>query len=341
MTPLYLNALFSLLVARVAFSAAPHVQRQVYTTTTNTSVYTTTNTSNYTAPTGPCNGSSTETDTVTYTETTTVTDTETASVPYTEATTVTDTETASVTETATDSVTTTETTTATETDSVIVTESITTTITATSTAPAQTTSACATPTPVTSWTYLGCYTDAIGARTLSAVQMPDSTHNSVASCQAACFKAGYAYAGLEDAVQCFCDSAIKSGVGLGGTCNSACSGGVGTCGGIDAIDIYEAVTAPCATPWTFRGCYPDTIATRTLTTVQLYDIARNSVATCQTSCLNAGFAYAGVEDANQCFCASSIRAGVSPESLTNCQSACSGGVGACGGVDAIAIYQAT
>lgn len=72
---------------------------------------------------------------------------------------------------------------------------------------------------------------------------------------------------------------------------------MGTCGGFDAIDIYEAVTAPCATPWTFRGCYPDTIATRTLTTVQLYDIAKNSVATCQTSCLNAGFAYAGVEDA--------------------------------------------
>jgi hypothetical protein len=71
---------------------------------------------------------------------------------------------------------------------------------------------------------------------------------------------------------------------------------VGTCGGDDAIDIYKAVTAPCVTPWTFRGCYPDSIATRTLSAKQILGITNNSVASCQASCLDAGYRYAGVED---------------------------------------------
>ncbi|KAJ7046035.1 hypothetical protein C8F04DRAFT_1024437 [Mycena alexandri] len=254
------------------------------------------------------------TSTITLTSTVWSTVTGTATITYTETASVTATETASVTATETDSVT------ATETDSVTVTESTTTTITATSTQ----TNACATATPVTSWTYLGCYTDSMSSRTLSAVQMGAVNNNSAANCQTTCLNAGYAYAGVEDKVQCFCDSSIRSGVILGGTCNSPCSG-VGTCGGLDAIDIYRAVTAPCAngrtvTPWTFLGCYPDSISSRTLSAVQMGAVTDNSVESCQTTCLNAGYAYAGVEDQVQCFCDSSIRSGVTPESLTNCQS---------------------
>ncbi|KAJ7202194.1 hypothetical protein C8J57DRAFT_1260392 [Mycena rebaudengoi] len=159
----------------------------------------------------------------------------------------------------------------------------------------------------------------ISARTLSAVQMGGITDNSVANCQATCLKAGYDYAGVEFSRQCFCGSSIRAGVTLGGTCDSACSGGVGTCGGTDAIDIYKAVTAPAK---------------------QILGITNNSVASCQASCLDAGYRYAGVEDFRQCFCDSSIRAGIKPASLTNCQDACTSGVGACGGTDYIAIYEA-
>ncbi|KAJ7676171.1 hypothetical protein B0H17DRAFT_945594 [Mycena rosella] len=55
--------------------------------------------------------------------------------------------------------------------------------------------------------------------------------NSVANCQATCLKAGYDYAGVEYSNQCFCGSSIRAGVTLGGTCNSACSGG-GTYSGL-------------------------------------------------------------------------------------------------------------
>ncbi|KAJ7746026.1 hypothetical protein B0H16DRAFT_1855382 [Mycena metata] len=240
-----LNALFSLLVARLALSAAPLGKRQVYTTPTSaytdsttvcsTSTATVTSTDWYTI---------TETPTPTYTETATVTDTETATVTCTETDSVTATETDLITTTETASVTATETTsvTATKTDSVTATktDSVTVTKTDSVTVTKTTTTTAAAPSKTATWTFRGCYHDNITTRTLGALQRYGLGKNSVASCQAFCVNNGFTYAGVEDASQCFCASSILSGVTQGGTCNSACSGGVGTCGGVDAIDIYQA-----------------------------------------------------------------------------------------------------
>ncbi|KAJ7746009.1 hypothetical protein B0H16DRAFT_1855329 [Mycena metata] len=226
MTPLYLNALFSLLVARVALSAAPlgYTTTPTSACTDSTTVWSTT-TATVTS-TDWC--TITETPTGTYTETATVTDTETATVTCTETDSVTTTETDSVTATETVSVTATETTslTATETDSVTVTKTTTTTAAA--------------PSKTATWTFRGCYHDSIDTRTLKTLQQYRIGQNSVASCQAFCLNNGFVYAGVEDANQCFCASSILAGATTGATCNSACSGGVGTCGGVDAIDIYQA-----------------------------------------------------------------------------------------------------
>ncbi|KAJ7034846.1 hypothetical protein C8F04DRAFT_1395206 [Mycena alexandri] len=220
MTPLYLNALFSLLVARVVLSAAAPGKRQVYYTTSPcTDTATVTSTDWYTI---------TETPIPIYTETDIVTDTETATVTYTETDSVTATETDSVTTTETDSVTATETTsfTATETDSVTVTKTTTATV--------------APPSQTATWVFRGCYHDSISPRTLPTLQKYGIADNSVASCQAFCLKNAFAFAGVEDAGQCFCAHTIRAGVTTGATCNSKCTGGVGTCGGVDAIDIYQA-----------------------------------------------------------------------------------------------------
>ncbi|KAJ7855535.1 hypothetical protein B0H13DRAFT_2577647 [Mycena leptocephala] len=139
-------------------------------------------------------------------------------------------------------------------------------------------------------------------------------------------------------VQCFCASSIRSGVTPGGTCNTVCGGGAGTCGGVNAIDIYEAVVGPCVTPWTYRGCYSDNVSARILNGYG-GTFSTNSVASCQTTCLNRGYAYAGVEDGSQCFCASSIGSSGTLQGETHCQTPCSGGGGTCGGVDYIAIYE--
>jgi hypothetical protein len=71
--------------------------------------------------------------------------------------------------------------------------------------------------------------------------------------------------------------------------------------------VTKTTTTTAAAPsktatWKFRGCYHDSIATRTLKTLQRYGIGQNSVASCQTFCLNNGFTYAGVEDAVSPFC---------------------------------------
>ncbi|KAJ6473152.1 hypothetical protein C8R45DRAFT_1163678 [Mycena sanguinolenta] len=342
----YLNALFVLFVVRFTLAARPNDRRQE-------------------APTSECTGSTTVYSTATSTTTSTSTDWVTITLTSTVYSTVTATATDTFTSTATDTITSTatDTITLTSTDTVTVTESASTTISATSTTttdtetptapptstttststPPSTTSTCdtATATPVTSWTYLGCYTDSVSSRTLSAVQKGNIANNSVASCQATCLAAGQSIALRHLSVQswCFCDSSIRAGVKLGGTCNTACSGGVGSCGGTDAIDIYKAVTAPCVTPWKFRGCFTDATS-RTLSAVQIGGIANNSVAGCQATCLAAGYDYAGVEYASWCFCDSSILASAKAASLANCQDACTSGVGACGGTWFISIYEA-
>ncbi|KAJ7624337.1 WSC domain-containing protein, partial [Mycena polygramma] len=204
---------------------------------------------------------------------------------------------------------------------------------------------------------LGCYPDNVSARTLNGFGGTFTGTNTVASCQTDCLNRGFDYAGVEDGVQCFCASSIKGGVIPGGTCTTACSGGGGTCGGVDAIDIYKATVAQCVTPWKYLGCYSDNVSSRILNGFG-GTFSTNTVASCQTMCLQRGFNYAGVEDGVQCFCASSLGTSGTLEAESHCQTRCGGGgtymipgfflsdfdifptiVGTCGGVDAIGIYK--
>ncbi|KAJ7624338.1 hypothetical protein DFH06DRAFT_1305196, partial [Mycena polygramma] len=239
--------------------------------------------------------------------------------------------------------------TSTETDSstIILTSTVTLTTTPTSmTAPTSTgtsTTTCDAAAPTTtSWTYLGCYPDNVNDRTLNGYGETDWTTNTVENCQATCSARGFAYAGVEFGVQCFCASSIKSGVNTGGTCNMACTGGGGTCGGSSTIDIYKAVKAPCATPWKYLGCYSDNVSARTLNGYGEIDTGpfRNSAENCQATCLARGFVYAGVEDGSQCFCGLSIGSGGTIQDEGHCQMPCSGGVGTCGGAPYLGIYKA-
>ena len=59
------------------------------------------------------------------------------------------------------------------------------------------------------WSYLGCYTDGVGARTFAA-----STYNGNAmtdeSCVSFCANQGYPYAGTEYGGECYCGASIAS-----------------------------------------------------------------------------------------------------------------------------------
>jgi hypothetical protein len=55
-----------------------------------------------------------------------------------------------------------------------------------------------------STTFVGCFTDAVAPRTLNGSQLADSNQNIPQVCANQCGLSGYAYAGVEYAVQCFC-----------------------------------------------------------------------------------------------------------------------------------------
>ncbi|KAJ7671008.1 glycoside hydrolase superfamily [Mycena rosella] len=128
-------------------------------------------------------------------------------------------------------------------------------------------------------------------------------------------------------------------------------GAFGSTGSSSSAITAAAMSTTSSTPstststsiagWTYLGCYPDSSSARTLASLQRLGISVNSVSSCLTACAGAGYAYGGVEFGNECFCVASIKPGVVPGSESKCSYTCSGGVGTCGGFNAINIYHAT
>ncbi|KAH8650653.1 glycoside hydrolase family 55 protein [Tricladium varicosporioides] len=94
--------------------------------------------------------------------------------------------------------------------------------------------------PTAQWHSKGCYTDSIAARTLTVGPVGTGSAMTVESCQAACKGLGYIYAGVEYAVECWCDSALRNGgAPVGDGCNMPCSGNTAqTCGGGNRLNLY-------------------------------------------------------------------------------------------------------
>ncbi|KAJ6614204.1 glycosyl hydrolase family 71-domain-containing protein [Mycena sp. CBHHK59/15] len=93
-------------------------------------------------------------------------------------------------------------------------------------------------------------------------------------------------------------------------------------------------------PWTYLGCYPDPNSPRTLNNGIHTSTSTNTLSTCLTTCASVGYRYAGVEYGVECWCAAAMTSGVSLASAGDCNMACSGGVGICGGGNRINIYYA-
>ncbi|KAJ7118883.1 WSC domain-containing protein [Mycena epipterygia] len=99
--------------------------------------------------------------------------------------------------------------------------------------------------PTLNWSYLGCYQD-YSPRTLNNGISFASAALTIQSCQSACGAAGYHYAGVEYSQECWCSSAITSGVLQASStdCNMPCTGASGQkCGGGNRISLYMATTA--------------------------------------------------------------------------------------------------
>jgi hypothetical protein len=181
------------------------------------------------------------------------------------------------------------------------------------------------------WSYLGCYTDAVGSRTLMSAVEGQGTVMTNELCQSSCLQNGYTLAGTEYSGECYCDTALRNGGGPasdGNTyCNMACYGNTAeTCGGSNRLSLYSYVTpgssssasgssipgtsssvssSASATPtlaagWTSMGCYNDSVGVRTLSYAVYGTGNIMTVELCQSSCKSAGYILSGVEYGGEC-----------------------------------------
>lgn len=97
-------------------------------------------------------------------------------------------------------------------------------------------------------------------------------------------------------------------------------------------------TPTSTTGWAALGCAVDS-GGRPLTGFSQANIADLTPESCQKTCTGRGFAYAGVENGDECYCGSSLAGTVKWDSSL-CKSPCAGNSAAmCGGMWAMQIYQ--
>ncbi|KAF9477667.1 WSC-domain-containing protein [Pholiota conissans] len=214
--------------------------------------------------------------------------------------------------------------------------------------------------------------DTASNRTLKTAAYTDVTNMTITSCIAFCTPSGYKYAGVEYSRECCgfslsfpvhithlemhldCDNIIEApGVPISeDDCNMPCTGSSDDiCGGSSAISVFSSTSPapPVATIKTtvgsfqYKGCFEDGVlgnAPRTLS----HWLTINSGVTaesCTTGCKAAGYALAGVEYGQECWCDSYMEiVTLAPDSECNmpCQA---DGTEICGAGNRLVVYQDT
>ncbi|KFY43831.1 hypothetical protein V494_01795 [Pseudogymnoascus sp. VKM F-4513 (FW-928)] len=186
------------------------------------------------------------------------------------------------------------------------------------------------------WSPLGCYTDSSSRALTKQIIFPDqNTVMTPKLCQDACGAAGYKYAGVEYAHQCWCGNTIDNNHGPATSgCTAACPGEpLITCGGDDRLNIYQNEK------YADLGCFSDSSTARTLRT-QIIIPDQNSILTreiCQNACDKEGFLYSGVEYAHQCWCDQQLHGALA---TGGCTSPCAGDASQmCGGSDRLNVMK--
>ncbi|KAF7860407.1 hypothetical protein EAF04_008533 [Stromatinia cepivora] len=216
------------------------------------------------------------------------------------------------------------------------------------------------------WSYVGCYSDNVGARTLTTnvATIGGEAALTVEICQSTCQSLGYVLAGVEYSGECYCGNNFYNG----GTkasdgeigCNMPCNGNASqVCGGSGRLSVYDlnnaivslptlttsSIPAPtytgAPTGWASLGCYNDSVNARTLNT-QIYSIAGASMSidACLSACIFGGYRLSGVEYGSECYCDHEINNYGAP--ATGCTMACGGNsTQFCGGSGRMNVYNYT
>lgn len=182
---------------------------------------------------------------------------------------------------------------------------------------------------------IGCWVDTVAHRTLGgAYYRGDDV--TPAMCADYCYQKNFFLSGVEFGNECMCGNELLApDYAALSDCNQACAGdSTLSCGNADRLSVYvgqdrpailrpDVLVGPDAnSQYISYGCYSDSYATRTLTGPSF--TADNMTATvCTASCFSQGFAYAGLELGNQCFCGQTLPADQVVDA-SRCDTPCAG-----------------
>lgn len=159
-----------------------------------------------------------------------------------------------------------------------------------------------------SYTYLGCYQDSVGKRTLNYPSNRDYSVQTVETCTGWCSANRFSYCGLEYGSECYGDYSLPENLTAPESdCSMQCAGNSSqVCGNGNRLSIYTSGvvdSAPSTNPgpsgWSFKACYTDSADSRTLSAPAEAGPSGMTVVQCTAACQSGGYRYAGLEYANE------------------------------------------
>ncbi|VUC23765.1 unnamed protein product [Clonostachys rosea] len=195
----------------------------------------------------------------------------------------------------------------------------------------------------------GCYSDD-SSKALD-FRSPSSQYSmTVEQCTAECKGNGYRYAGLKYYGVCYCGSSLSAAKVDDSQCSLACSGDKKeVCGGNTQLSVWEDPTfSKCGSDITINdyeslGCYDDdgTSEGRALNHKLDLDASTFTAKICLDACRVRGYAYAGTENGNECWCGTNVGSKNIKVDDAKCDTPCQGSPsGKCGGKSVIDLYHA-
>ncbi|WWC61580.1 uncharacterized protein I303_104164 [Kwoniella dejecticola CBS 10117] len=192
-----------------------------------------------------------------------------------------------------------------------------------------------------------CIAEGTSGRALASARL-SAADMTIGKCLDFCQSKGWQYAGLEYANECYCGDQLLNGASLSNTlpaskCAMGCAGDQATtCGGSNSLQLYNnpdlALKNTINSGFTYQGCIKE-VSGRALsaTSVTTSDL---TIDKCLDYCKGAGYFYAGLEYANECYCSNQLDNGASDQNFSNqCNMPCAGNSAQiCGGPNAITLY---
>ncbi|KOS18068.1 WSC domain-containing protein 2 [Escovopsis weberi] len=203
--------------------------------------------------------------------------------------------------------------------------------------------------PFTPWVYQGCYSDPAGPHTLPYRSPSSSDSMTQEICIADCKGGGYRYAGLEFGGECYCGDALTTQKLSESSCNMPCNGNKKElCGSGNVISVFRDPTFQVPleqgsiSDYKHIGCYSDNNSQgRALSEPKDIDQGSFTIEKCLAACLEAGWYYAGMEFAQECYCGNGVFNGGQRLSDSSCNMPCNGDKSEnCGGSGALNVYYA-